>query len=52
MSNDQVPMTNQTANGNDQDRQASSWRLGHCFLIGHWGLVIGHFAAPEMGSRA
>jgi hypothetical protein len=54
MTNDQAPMTKQTANYNDQWR-AGRWALpfrfrfighclglGHCFwLMGHWCLVIG-----------
>jgi hypothetical protein len=44
MTNAQAPMTNQTANYNDQWR-AGLWALPFRFrFIGHWCFVIGHSA--------
>jgi hypothetical protein len=44
MTNDQAPMTNQTANCNAEGRSIRNAEIGHCRLIGHWGLGLGHFA--------
>src|SRR4051794_5772829 len=45
MTNDQIPMTNKIPMTNDQ-RRHRTWTLdiGHWSFVGHWCLVIGHFA--------
>jgi len=47
MTKTQAPMTNQTANSNDQWR-AGDWALPFRLrFIGHWCLGIGHFLVND-----